>query len=137
MLIGLVIMICGSGYLWYGMVTSPEHQTRQSLKYHEDNPLSIKLAFATAMRVNDDIAYEVSDPDLWSRIDEWMATHEVRLCSKQSMGFVGGTGSDSKTDLSFYCPVAGPKPYDFHIEGIVLDETTNLIVAWDWITEEP
>jgi hypothetical protein len=50
-------------------------------------------AFATALRINHPAAYDMIDPALKPRLDEWMNTHQSKKCKNIPYFFMNGTGT--------------------------------------------
>jgi hypothetical protein len=75
--------------------------------------IDLAFAFAIALRRNDPAAYEMIDPSLRPRLDEWMNTHQGWKCiNKPHTTLIGnipnegfhvafGCSSDSRADVIF------------------------------------
>lgn len=50
------------------------------LIHNRDTDDDVLFAFATALRINDPAAYDMIDPSLKPRLDEWMNTHQIQRC---------------------------------------------------------
>lgn len=50
------------------------------LIHHRDTDDDLLFAFATALRINHPAAYDMIDPTLKPRLDEWMNTHQSQEC---------------------------------------------------------
>jgi hypothetical protein len=95
--------------------------------YRRDSPSNVAYAFFTALRLNHEVAYEVTAPELWPRVDEWMETHQVRECEWWGLtGEYSGVGvSDGEYDtygIFFMCN------YFFEVDDIKVKD--GLVVDW-------
>jgi hypothetical protein len=50
------------------------------LIHNRDTDDDVLFAFATALRINHPAAYDMIDPRLKPRLDEWMSTHQSQRC---------------------------------------------------------
>ena len=92
----------------------------------------ISGAFMMALWLNDDIAYEVTDPSVWKRVDEWMATHVVEECSIFDSGQLDGVaGGGAPSFLEFSCDVGTLTLYDIETS---YNESGELVIT-DWAFE--
>lgn len=81
LLLLIVVFACG---LWVWAAFSPTvYDYRLIYKYDMDNgdpKGALLFAFATALRINHPAAYDMIDPGLKPRLDEWMDTHQIQRC---------------------------------------------------------
>ena len=138
-ILGLSLLFLG--YIFFCLVSGmPFAYDYRSLRNRE-TPGQVADAFSTALRNNDEAAYELTSPPLWPRLDEWMNTHRVRKCS----GFIDGDriygfGTPVKEsnaysyDLKFACDTKDGG-YAFNVEGIIVGEEDLLVKDWGEITE--
>jgi hypothetical protein len=93
-------------------------------------PGDLATAFAIALRLNQESAYEMADPILWPRLDNWMETHEVRKCELRGLlgeylilGPEGGSDRGVEIyEVFFYCD------YSFGVADIVVID--GQVVDW-------
>jgi hypothetical protein len=97
----------------------------------EQTAFDASESFARALRLNDPVAYEWSDPALWPKIDEWMATNKVRECEKiPDEQFTGGYANGTYDEL-FYCLTAQGW-YRFDVYDMVIEETEAGYRVMNW-----
>lgn len=48
--------------------------------HNRDTNDDVLFAFATALRINHPVAYDMISPELKPRLDEWMDTHQIQRC---------------------------------------------------------
>ena len=75
LLLILIAFFCRS--VWLRGYTTDEQRMRS-----RNTPYETSEAFATALRRNDPLAYELADPTLWPKIEEWMQDHKARDCER-------------------------------------------------------
>lgn len=67
----------------YGLIIWVEYSPAgfdYRLIHKRDTDDDVLFAFATALRINDPAAYDMIDPRLKPRLDEWMDTHQIQRC---------------------------------------------------------
>ena len=126
----LSILIC---LLLAVIATSQQFDDYFFLKRRE-TPRRVAVAFATALRLNHQDAYELTDPDLWPRLDEWMSMHEVQTCEER-VGDVLGGGIEVRFEVDFSCYLEGGGIYSIRVKDIIL-ENGDTVVDWGEVTEE-
>jgi hypothetical protein len=89
----------------------------------------------TALRLNHPAAYEIAHPDLTTRLDEWMSTHLVRDCARQSNGIVGGGNLENGFGLIYRRMTQDGKHYRFEVGDIWLSDPKT-VVDWSGVVEE-
>lgn len=95
-----------------------------------DSPQATVVAFVTALRLNNEIVYEVTDPLLWPRLDNWMKTHEVQNCKWRGLDgeYILLGDADSGYDVMYMCS------YIFDVSDISIQE--GRIVDWGTVVEK-
>ncbi|GJM40344.1 MAG: hypothetical protein DHS20C20_06260 [Ardenticatenaceae bacterium] len=89
--------------------------------------------FAKALRLNEQEAYELADPQLWPRIDQWMETHRVRDCIRvPDEQFTGGGGSNGNHTVLFYCFLENGLRYEFDVYDIQIVKIEESFRVIDW-----
>lgn len=105
--------------------------------FREQSATDVSESFAKALRLNDHIAYELADPNLWPRIDQWMETHHVQNCMRiPDEQFTGGTDTEGNHTELFYCYV-NEGEYEFDIYDIQIEEQEDgfRVINWGEIVE--
>jgi hypothetical protein len=60
--------------------------------------------FARALRLNNEVVYELTNHSKWAELEHWMLNHEVQNCIRTfDEQFSGGRGIDGMIDELFYC----------------------------------
>ncbi len=96
------------------------------------DPNDIAIAFTTALRLNHPIAYEITDPELWPRLDEWMETHEAKNCKRRGGDILGG-GRTVRFVVDFECYLEDGGLYSIIVKDIVIKDST--VIDWGEIIE--
>ena len=104
-----------------------------NLLYARGRPFDVAMAFATALRLNNDVAYSVANPDLHPRIEKWMQTHEVRKCSRSNDELIQW-GRDVRFTIDFVCSLEGGGQYVFTVNDIIV-KNGDTVVEWGEINE--
>lgn len=95
--------------------------------HKRDDYFDIATAFATALRLNHQVAYEISDPQIWPYIDEWMKTHTPHECDDWIEEIRGAGGS-----VFYTCFVDN----DFFMYSVDNIHVRNLYVTgWEKVVE--
>jgi hypothetical protein len=101
--------------------------------YSRNGPFDVAYAFASALRLNNNVAYEVASPDLRPRIDKWMQTHEVRKCRRSNDELIQW-GRAVRFTIDFLCYLEGGGLYEFTVHDIIV-ENGDTVVDWGEINE--
>ena len=106
---------------------------------HQD----VGWAFANALRDNDiDKAKSLATRSQWKRIDSWVESHKTFHCpfpfsldlDEYPTGGGGGivpSDEDTITSIAYYYK-CGSEPYNFSINEIVLERTSEGWIVTDW-----
>ena len=125
LLIGLVMILGFLSYITFPYLWKPNIKS-------EETPFDIAYEFATALRLNDPVAYELSDSELWPRLDQWMEMHEVPKCIQEfDEQFIGGTRVDGKHDINYRCRLANGR-YQFEVLNIHVEKQEDILKIVDW-----
>lgn len=89
-------------------------------------------AFATALRINHPAAYDMIDPALKPRLDEWMRTHQSRKCKNIPYIFMNGTGTNQGSKVVLGC-FGYNEVINFEVDNIVIDDMK--VVDWGEVIE--
>ncbi len=127
LLLLVVIFVCGLS-IWaeYSPIVSDYW-----LIYDRDTEQDLAGAFATALRINHPAAYDMIDPALKSRLDEWMNTHQSVRCKDRPESFMVGVGQGSKAVLTCL-GYTGPRY--FQIDSIIIKDMR--VVDWGEVIDE-
>ena len=77
LLLFLVIVFAYSLSIWAAY--SPAVYDYREIHNRSTND-DVLFAFATALRINNPAAYDMIDPGVKPRLDEWMNTHQIQKC---------------------------------------------------------
>jgi hypothetical protein len=125
----VVIFVCGLS-IW--VHNSPVVYEYRSI-YDRDTEHDLVAAFATALRINHPAAYDMIDPTLKPRLDEWMNTHQSLKCKNIPYFFMNGFGTNqgSKSILSCF---GYNKQIRFEVDNIVVKDMK--VIDWGEVTED-
>jgi hypothetical protein len=129
LLICAVVFACGLR-IW--AETSPIVDDYRYI-YDRDAEDDMVYAFVTALRINHPAAYDMIDPSLKPRLDEWMNSHQSKECEHIPEVFLVGIGTKqgSKSVLSCF----GPNGWIlFNVDNIVIKDMK--VIDWGEVTEE-
>jgi hypothetical protein len=104
--------------------------TDEELLQRRETPYDVAVAFATALRLNDPLVYELADPSLHPRLDEWLALHQVRKCSRPlDEGLIDGV-REPRFSISYGCFLENNQgSYIFKVNDIII---SNGKIVQDW-----
>lgn len=89
-------------------------------------------AFATALRINHSAAYDMIDPVLRPRLDEWMNSHQSKKCKHPPYFFMAGTGAKQGSRASLSC-FGYSEQIHFEVDNIVINDMK--VVDWGEVRE--
>jgi len=100
---------------------------------NRDTELELVMAFATALRINHPAAYDMIDPNLKPRLDEWMNSHQRKKCVQEAVYFFVSDGSKEGKKIEFGCTteISG---LSYEIDNIVIKDMK--VIDWGEVTEE-
>jgi|SRR6266511_3345129 len=129
LLLCVVVFACGLG-IW--VEYSPVVDDYRWI-YDRDTEDDLVSAFATSLRINHPAAYDMIDPTLNPRLDEWMNTHQSLKCKNIPYFFMNGFGTNqgSKSILSCF---GYNKRIHFEVDDIVIKDTK--VIDWGEVTED-
>ena len=129
LLLLVVIFVCGLN-IWttYSPVAFDYRQI-----YGRDTEQDLAEAFATALRINHPAAYDMIDPALKPRLDEWMNTHQSRRCKDKPEDFSVGVGTERGWGASLVC-LGYTGPRHFEVDDIVIKAMR--VVDWGEVIDE-
>lgn len=111
----VVVLACGLG-IW--VETSPVVDDYRYI-YDRDTEDDLIYAFATALRINHPAAYDMIDPTLKPRLDEWMNSHQSKECEHIPEVFLVGIGTKQGSSTVFSC---------FGYTGWILFDVDNIVI---------
>lgn len=124
----VVIFACGFS-IW--SQTSPVVFDYQYV-YDRDTEHDLAAAFATALRINHPAAYDMIDPTLRPRLDEWMNTHQSMRCKDKPEAFMVGVGTKQGSKAVLTC-LGYNGPLFFRVDNIVIQDMR--VIDWDEVKE--
>jgi len=133
----LVIIFACAMMIWID--TSPAVADYKWI-HSRDTEGELVAAFVTALRINHPEAYEMIDPSLKPRLDEWMNTHRARKCADKPYIFLSGNatranGEKLGWEVVFGC--AGENYYadvSFNVDRIFIKDMK--VIDWGEVREE-
>ena len=128
-ILGAFVFACGL-LIW--ALNSPRVDDYRWI-HRRDTETDLVFAFSTALRINHPAAYDMIDPSLKPRLDEWMNVHQSQRCTRQAyiFGYVPGTKEGRKTDLGCFGQNNG---LSFEVDNIVIEDMK--VIDWGEVTEE-
>jgi hypothetical protein len=114
-----------------------------TVRMERRNPAIAALSFSEALRNNDRYAAkQLSDPNVWAFVEDWMNNHEVVRCSSivtQPTGFGPVSSAVVKiASTAFVCVTESNRVYCFSMENIVVEEKGRkgwFVTGWEHIEE--
>lgn len=101
--------------------------------YDRDTEQELAEAFATALRINHPAAYDMIDPALKPRLDEWMNTHQSMRCKDRPEAFMVGVGTNQGREAGLVC-LGYTGPRHFKVDDIVIKDMR--VVDWGEVIDE-
>ena len=141
----LVGVCCGLfAYIESDIQRSWESRNAEMLE-GRNHPSQVATAFATALRINHEVAYKISNPELWPRIQTWMDTNQIVDCSpwdfsdEGHIAVGGGTRSENEFnfDVFFSCKRVQGYTFTFDVYDIIVQRNNQgewVIIDWASIT---
>ena len=110
------------------------------LLYERYSGADVAVAFATALRLNSEVMYDVTDPSLWPKLDEWMSHHQAKECDVWNWdnwndGAMIGGGADG-FDVFFYCELETGEFYTLEVHNIDVRGGFR-VFGWQEVVEGP
>jgi hypothetical protein len=93
----------------------------------------LAFAFAVSLRNNDPAAYEMIDPSLKPRLDDWMNTHRGKKCTNWADTVLGGEGTIQGYRVVLDC-FGENKWLNFKVDNIVIKDMR--VIDWGEVKEE-
>ena len=127
--LGVLVIICG---LVSWVRNSPIVQDYQ-LIHHRDTEDELVFAFAVSLRNNDPAAYDMIDPSLKPRLDDWMYIHRGTKCTNRADTVFAGKGTIKGSIVILDC--AGKNKWlHFSVDNIVVEDMK--IIDWGEVKDE-
>src|SRR5262245_21627636 len=101
--------------------------------YDRDTEQDLAGAFATVLRINHPAAYDMIDPALKPRLDEWMNTHQSVRCKDRPESFMVGVGTERGWGTTLVC-LGYTGPRHFEADNIVIKDMR--VVDWGEVIDE-
>lgn len=125
-----IIIVCRN------TVESLRPTTDEELLQRRETPYDVAVAFVTALRLNDPIAYELANPTLHTRLDEWFELHQVRRCSRPFDEELIDGIRDLRFSISYGCFLENNQgSYIFRVNNIIVSDGKT-IQDWGEVSEE-
>ena len=118
-----------------GFIGNSETRFAERTITNRQDALSTARAFIVALRLNDERAYQMAEPGLHSRLDNWMSTHpKAPKCAFYDSGSIrtSGTGIENQFNLVFNCNIANNGRYQLRVLSIVLVQGED----GEWMVED-
>ena len=131
-LTGCIVLVCALGLFLWALI-SPIADDYYWL-YNRDTDHNLAFAFATALRINHSAAYDMVDPTLIPRLDEWMSVHQKVRCKRKPSTALAGSGTNEGYKIVFECYGTNNKWLYFMVDDIVIDEMK--IIDWGEVKDE-
>ncbi len=93
----------------------------------------LAFAFTIALRTNHPAAYEMIDPGLRPRLDEWMNTHQAQKCTSKANTTLSGSGTKEGFLVAFGC-FGDKRAYAIFVDNILIQDMR--VADWGEIEEE-
>ena len=131
-----VILLLGAIILTGGLVVwvynSPD--VIDYLWMHQrDTEYNLAFAFTTALRTNDRSAYDMVDPSLKPRVDEWMNGHRKKDCTQIGNVALLGSGTKEGYKVVIDCYI-GSAQLVFTVDNIVIRDMK--VIDWGEVEEK-
>ena len=129
LLLLVVLLVCGFS-IW--LQESPVAYDYRQI-YDRDTEQDLAEAFATALRINHAAAYDMIDPALRPRLNEWMNTHQSMRCKDKPEDFSVGVGTERGWGATLVC-LGNTGPRHFEVDDIVIKDMR--VVDWGEVIDE-
>lgn len=103
------------------------------LIYYRDTENDFLFAFATALRINHPAAYDMINPSLKPRLDEWMDTHQIQRCKNIPHVTLVESGTKTGRKVEISCFGYNGR-IDFVVDNVVIKDLK--VIDWGEVTEE-
>lgn len=101
--------------------------------YSRDTEYDLALAFTIALRTNHPAAYDMVDPSLKPRLDEWMNVHQSKKCIRKASTVLGGSGTKEGYMVIFDCYGENNKWVSISVDNIVIKDMK--VIDWGEVVE--
>jgi len=98
-----------------------------------DPKIELAFSFAFALYMNDPDAYDMIDPNLKSRLDEWMNSHKNQTCIGEVTYSWIRAGTNLGDKITFGCST-GTSHLSFEVDDIVIKDLK--VIDWGEVREE-
>ena len=129
LLLFVVVFACGLS-IWAEY--SPAVFDYRNIYGRRDTEYDLLFAFATALRINHPAAYDMIDPALKPRLDEWMNTHQSKKCKHIPYFFMSGTGTRQGSSIGLSCFGYYGRIH-FEVDDIVIKDMK--VIDWGEVRE--
>ena len=98
-----------------------------------DPEIGLAFDFAFALQMNDPDAYDMIDPNLKLRLDEWMNSHKSQECIGEDTYSVISAGTNLGKKIKFGCFTKTSR-LSFEVDDIVIKDLK--VIDWGEVREE-
>jgi hypothetical protein len=98
-----------------------------------DPKVHLAFDFAASLFTNDPDAYEMIDPNLKPRLDEWMNSHKRQKCVGEIISSSIRAGTNLGDKITFSCFTKTSR-LDFEVDDIVIKDLK--VIDWGEVREE-
>jgi hypothetical protein len=102
--------------------------------HNRDTESNLALAFTISLRTNHPAAYDIVDPSLKPRLDEWMNVHQSKKCTRKASTVLGGLGTKAGKMVIFSCRGENNKRIKITVDNIVIKDMK--VIDWGEVIEE-
>ena len=129
LLVLVLVFVCGLGFWTEFSPVGYDYQWIYKRNTDEDH---LVFAFATALRINHPAAYDMIDPSLKPRLDEWMNTHQSKKCEDVPYYSSIEPGTRRGTKVVSEC-LGNNEWLNFSVDNIVVKDMK--VMDWGKVTE--
>ena len=98
-----------------------------------DSEIALAFDFASSLYTNHPDAYEMIDPNLKPRLDEWMNSHKSQACIGEVTSSFIRDGTNLGKKITFSC-FTETSYLSFEVDDIVIKDLK--VIDWGEVTEE-
>jgi hypothetical protein len=128
LLLLIIVFLCGSIFWVDNSLNVGDYRTI----HNHDSDLDLAFAFATDLRINHPDAYDMIDPSLKPRLDEWMEAHKIQKCVREADYFLISNGSNEGKKIEFGC-FTDTSYLSYEVDDIVIKDLK--VVDWGAVKE--
>ena len=131
LLLVLFVIVFAIGLIFWAD-NSPIGGDGQSSPPPDLKKIQLAFSFAFALSRNDPEAYEMSDPNLKPRLDEWMNSHKSQKCVGEIISSFIRAGTNVGDKITFSCSTK-TSYLSFEVDDIVIKDLK--VIDWGEVRE--